>query len=401
MQRAVPQPHTPSVPSPPPQPDSAVVDQPAALVVTVHVAGRELPPEDVTVTRRLWLSIPVRLALFVAGLGLFTAALSLMRTGAAELVPALTNSAFTDHVGSAFGLGWLGATLLLSGSPVAASALAVLDGGAISRPEAFAMVAGSRFGAAFVVLVVGVIYALRRAPSGQRRAPISIGILSLLLTWLVYVPAGLTAYFLLGEGALDGFGLGAAPGLTSATSLLFGWSVDLVSGILPAWSILPAGVLALLGGFQLFDRVLPTIGSHHLEERPDAWYDRKWPMFALGLVATLATLSVAVSLTLLVPLVASGRVRRANTLPYIAGANITTLADTLVAAILLGNQDAVRIVAALGLSVTLWTLLLLVVVYRPARRLLLGIAGHALVSSPRLAAFTGLLFVLPIALILV
>ena len=56
------------------------------------------------------------------------------------------------------------------------------------------------------------------------------------------------------------------------------------------------------------------------------------------------------------PLVAKGYLRRANTLPYIAGANITTLADTLVAAILLGNQDAVRVVVAVTLSVTVWTL---------------------------------------------
>ena len=36
---------------------------------------------------------------------------------------------------------------------------------------------------------------------------------------------------------------------------------------------------------------------------------------------------------------AKGHLRRANTLPYIASANITTLADTLVAAILLGNRQ--------------------------------------------------------------
>ena len=44
------------------------------------------------------------------------------------------------------------------------------------------MLTGSRLGAAFVVLVVGVIYALRQPGAAGRRAPISIGILSLLMT---------------------------------------------------------------------------------------------------------------------------------------------------------------------------------------------------------------------------
>ena len=88
----------------------------------------------------------------------------------------------------------------------------------------------------------------------------------------------------------------------------------------------------------------------------------------------LLTLSVSVALAVLVPLVAKGHLRRANTLPYIAGANITTLADTLVAAILLGNQDAVRVVLAVTVSVTAWTLVLLAFAYPLLRRTCLSIA---------------------------
>ena len=75
-----------------------------------------------------------------------------------------TGSVFTDNAWSTLGLGWLGACLVLSGSPVAASALSLLDGGAIDRTEAFTMLTGSRLGASFVVLVVGVH--LRAARTG-------------------------------------------------------------------------------------------------------------------------------------------------------------------------------------------------------------------------------------------
>ena len=126
---------------------------------------------------------------------------------------------------------------------------------------------------------------------------------------------------------------------------------------------------------------------------------KKWPMFLVGCGVTFLTLSVSVSLTLLVPLVAKGYLRRANTLPYIAGANVTTLADTLVAAILLGNQDGVRVVVAVTLSVTVWTLALLAFAYPMLRRGCLGFARWALSSRRRLATFALGLFLVPLSLI--
>ena len=90
-----------------------------------------------------------------------------MKAGAQALVPTLEGSIFTDNAWSTLGLGWLGACIVLSGSPVAASALTLLDGGAIDQLQAFTMLTGSRLGAAFVVLVVGAIYAARAARLGR------------------------------------------------------------------------------------------------------------------------------------------------------------------------------------------------------------------------------------------
>ena len=366
-----------------------------------HVEGRELPSEDVVVPVVASPRPARRLASLVAGLALFVTALGLMRSGAAELIPALEGSVFTDNAWSTLGLGWLGACVVLSGSPVAASALTLLDGGAVDRVQAFTMLTGSRLGAAFVVLVVGVVYAVRDRGTSGRRAPISIGILSLLVTAAVYLPGAAVGYLLLERGVLDGFDVGTSPSLTSATDALFGWAVDLAGAVLPGWALFPVGVVVLLAGFHLFDQVMPSVGSEHLEHRADAWYTRKWPMFLLGCGVTLLTLSVAVSLTLLVPLVAKGYLRRANSLPYIAGANITTLADTLVAAVLLGNQDAVRVVVAVTASVSVWTILLLALAYPLLRRTCLGVTRAALRSRARLAAFAAALFAVPLALIAV
>jgi solute carrier family 34 (sodium-dependent phosphate cotransporter) len=381
------------------------MEETAAPHVT-HVAGRELPDEDIVVEaddHRPPTPLPLRAVFFVAGLGLFVTALGLMKAGAAALVPALEGSVFTDNAWSTLGLGWLGACIVLSGSPVAASALTLLDGGAIDRTQSFAMLTGSRLGAAFVVLVVGGVYAVRhRGATGGPRAPLSIGILSLLMTSVAYVPGALAGYLLLRNGALDGLDIGTSPSLTSATDQAFGWAVDLLEGVLPDWALFPAGLGVLLAGFSCFDRVLPHIGEADLEEEDRVgWYDRKWPMFLLGCGVCLLTLSVSVALAVLVPLVAKGYLRRANTLPYIAGANITTLADTLVAAVLIGNQDAVRVVVAVSLGVSVWTLLLIAAAYPFVRSTLLAIARTILSSRRRLAGFVGVLFLVPIVLIAV
>ena len=366
-----------------------------------HIHGIELPDEDLVVARSTPVRLVLKLVYLIVGIGLFVVALGLMKKGAAELIPALEGSIFTDNAWSTLGLGWIGACIVLSGSPVAASALTLLDGGAIDRTQAFTMLTGSRLGAAFVVLVVGAIYALRNNGTTGRRAPISIGVLSLLMTMITYVPGAIIGYLLLTRGSLDGMDIGTSPRLTSLTDTLFGWPVDLAVDHLPGWMLFPLGLGTLLVGFWLFDKVLPSVGGEELEHRPEQWYERKWPMFLLGCGVCMLTLSVSVALTVLVPLVAKGQIRRANTLPYIAGANITTLADTLVAAILLGNQDAVRVVVAVTVAVTVWTLFLLTFCYPAVRRFCLGVARRALESPARLVGFVGLLFLVPMILIAV
>lgn len=336
-----------------------------------------------------------RLFLALLGLAAFVTALGLMKSGAASLIPSLKGSIFTDNAWSALGVGWLGACLVLSGSPVAASSLTLLDGGAIDRSQSFAMLTGSRLGASFVVLVVGVIYALRR--DAGRKAPLSIGVYALSITAVAYLPGAAVGWWLLTHGHLDGLDLAASPGVVSVTDELFGWLPDLLRDVVPGWSLFPIGVVILLGAFACFDRVLPTVGS---ERFSSSRLTNPWVMFGLGCLVAFLTLSVSVALTLLVPLVANGYLKREDTIPYIAGANITTLADTLVAAVILGNADAVRVVLAEVIGVSTVTVLLLAVAYPLVRKGSIRWAHFTLSSRAHLATFVAVLLVAPVLLIL-
>jgi hypothetical protein len=72
-----------------------------------------------------------------------------------------------------------------------------------------------------------------------------------------------------------------------------------------------------------------------------------------------------------------------------------------VAAILLGNPVASRVVLAEVLGVGVWTLLLIAFFYPTVRRGCLGVSRATLKSVPRLAVFLGFLFTVPIVLIAV
>ena len=348
---------------------------------------------------RRWAVVLRKLGYFLCGFGLFVTALGLMKAGATALIPALSGSIFTDSVWSTLGLGWLGACVVLSGSPIAASSLSLLDGGAISRTEAFTMLTGSRLGASFVVLVVGFLYAARRREG--RKAPLSIGVVSLTMTVFAYLPGALVGFLLLNGGAFDGLHLSAPGELLNVTDVAFGWAPDLVKSFAPGWALFPIGLAVVLLAFKAFDRVLPSLDSSSIENKGEAWYSKTWLMFLLGCGVALVTLSVSMALTLLVPLVAKGYLKREHTIPYIAGANITTLADTLVAAMLIGNPDAARVVLAEMVGVTAWTLVLVFVFYPGVRAATLGIARTVIASPGRLAGFIGALFTVPLLLVAV
>src|SRR5918992_2477253 len=141
--------------------------------------------------RFAWWALKFFLALF-----LFVGALQVMKTGAGELGALQHGGLLVKNAGSTLGLGWLGALLVLSGSPIAASALSLVASRSITEIEGFTMVTGSRLGAAFVVLLVAVIYALRGG-EGKRMAPVSTAVMALSTTALIYVPGSLLAFFLL------------------------------------------------------------------------------------------------------------------------------------------------------------------------------------------------------------
>ena len=144
---------------------------------------------------------------------------------------------------STLGAGWLGAYFVLSGSPVAATAISLFGAGTLTKLQAFTMLSGSRLGASFIVLLTGFLYATKqakvrcrrrsRATSARRSDSIGIGIQAMTMTAIVYLPGMLIGYAIIRAGLLDGFDLHASGKLEASLGTLWGPIVDFVSATCP------------------------------------------------------------------------------------------------------------------------------------------------------------------------
>jgi Na+/phosphate symporter len=332
----------------------------------------------------------------VVGLAFFVLALELLKSAAGELAPLLTLLQ-VNGVRQAVGFGWLGAYLVLSGSPVAAIALTLYSSGAMSDLAALGMMTGSRLGASFIVLFVGFLYYVR----GRRRvASVAIGVLAFVVTATIYVPALFLGIWILHMGWLDAVRFGTPAALDSFIDLLFTPIVEWIGHLLPFWGVFVVGVGTLLSAFRLFDLVLPNVDPENSRfgNLANAVY-RPFIMFLVGAAFTGVTLSVSVSLTLLVPLATRGYIRRENVVPYIMDANITTFVDTLLASLLLSSPRAFTIVLVEVISVSFFSLLILLLFYPTYQRLMNQLLDRILATRLAMLIFVMVLVAVPVALL--
>lgn len=295
------------------------------------------------------------------------------------------------------GFGWLSATFILSGSPIAASALAFFDAGALNEMEAFTMLLGSRFGASFAVLLIGFLYHLR---GHERHKSISLGILTLLMTYSIYIGGIAVGILFLKYDVLD-FIQFTLPGFLSDTiHVLFDPIVVGLTSRLNGWQVFLVGFGIIMMGFKLFDDVLPKVNLRETRFKETSHYIyRPWIMFSLGFFITLITTSVSVSLGLLVPLSARGYIKVENLVPYIMGASISTFVDSLMVAILIANPVAFTIVFVGIIGTALVSSVILVFFFHIYEKFLLDTLLIISRSNRNLTAFLAATFLIPVILL--
>lgn len=343
-----------------------------------------------------------KLATGMLGVVVFVLAIELLKAGADSVTPVVRDVLQVHDPVNAFGFGWVGAYAVLSGSPVAATALGLFAAGVLDPLGTFAMIGGSRFGAAFVVLFIGFLYTVRHTHRHHRHLSLQAGILSLLVTWLVYGPGLLVGLVLLRTGALASLTVETPPRVVGFLDATVGAAAERVAALAPHPALVfVAGIAAVLAAFKLFDLALPDIQRRagRLGRMAERIY-RPSVLFAFGAGVTVLTLSVSVSLGLLVPLTVKGVIRRENLIPYIMGANVTTFVDTLLAAVVIGGATAFTVVLAGMLGVLVVSVVVIAFAYGHFEDALYRLSHAILASRRRLALFLIVILICPMALLL-
>ena len=330
---------------------------------------------------------------------LFLFAVQLLGTATDAAAPTLRNVLAVVVAGdsAALGLSWLAAYVLGNGSVVAALSLSLFDSGLVSAPRLYLLVAGSRLGAAAIVVFIGALDFVQKDRYSLQEG-VSMGLLTFLVTHTIYLPATVVGYVALpwvvrpvapGDGVPD---IDGGPTLVPEVCA----AVTDTIGALPTFLL---AVAMLFGSLQLFDRLLGSVETPALRDSVFRHFKRRWLSFAIGLGITTLTTSVAFSLGVIVPLYNREYIEREELVPYVLGANIGTLFDALVVALLLPTAvGATAVLLLLGLS-TLVTLVALVGHDRYVAAIE-RVDDRLVEDRTAFVAFAVLLVVVPVALIL-
>lgn len=316
----------------------------------------------------------------------------------ADVIEPVVETLITGDI-SALGAGWLLAYILLNGATAAAIGIAFLESGLIDIIQTYMVISGARLGAAFIVIFIGVLeYVKGKNP--DIRDSCSVGILQFLTTYVVYIPAILVGYLALKFWELSFLAVSAPSQVNYGLDLLFGPFTSFISNYFGPGSLFVIAILLLLWSLQVFDKAFKGISvdkfrSDYLRFK----LSNKWVSFGFGSIITLLTTSVALSVGIIVPLYNRGYFKRKEIIPYLMGANLTTMISSIMAATVIDSALGMQATLVLTLSliiVTLVTLLLYDKVYS-----LIKLAFDRIMLENRyLYIFTGILVLTPLLMIL-
>ncbi len=358
-------------------------------------------PDDVRDRRlaRLRASLP-GLALAVVAVVLFLFAVQLLGAAtnalSSQLRPILER--YVVGPGSAVGVSWLASYGVLNGSVVAAVAVTLFDAALVTESQLFFLVMGSRLGGSGIVVVLGGVDYLQH-PRYTLREATGLGLLTFLVTHTVYLPAMVLGA--VGVAAFD-VDLAGVGGLLGVRVQWFGFFTPIATEItrtVGSTVAFLAAFLLLVASMRLFDKVFAAVDTRWLQTWTRRLLDSKWAAFALGLVVTAVVTSIAFSLGVVVPLYNRGYVERDDLIPYVLGASLGTLSDTLLVGLVL--ESPVGFATVLLVVVTAGIVTLLVLLVNDRYVAFIDVGYDFVVSSPRtFAAFVAALVVVPLLLIL-
>ncbi|RZN63194.1 hypothetical protein [Methanonatronarchaeum sp. AMET6-2] len=300
---------------------------------------------------------------------------------------------------SSLGAGWGLAYILLNGATAAAIGIAFLESGLIDVMNTYMIVSGSRLGAAFIVVFIGFLeYIQGKNPDLLDSS--SVGILQFIATYIVYAPAIIIGFLALTYLDLGFLAIPPPEILTYSLDLIFQPFINFLSEYLTHSILFITSILLILGSLRVFDRAFKGISvdkfrSDYLRFQ----LSNIWVSFGLGSLITLLTTSVALSVGIIVPLYNRGYFKRKELIPYLMGANLTTMISSVIAAAVMESIYGMQAVLTLTLTLLIVTLVALLF-YDKTYRTIQYIFNGIMLEDKYLAIFVALLILTPILLLI-
>jgi solute carrier family 34 (sodium-dependent phosphate cotransporter) len=235
-------------------------------------------------------------------------------------------------------IGLLATALIQSSSTVTSMTVAVVASGYISLSNAIPIVMGANIGTTLTSTIVSLGFITNRT---QFRKAISAGtvhdffniIMVLLLFPLEYYYGFLTRIAISLTEWLRDLGFVGNSNLGSLDYNLSSLSRSLVSVLPENFITIIIALIALFLSIKFLSNIIFTQLIGQSKDRLGKFiFDNPYKSFGWGMVITGGVQSSSITTSLMVPLVASGRVKLANSFPFIMGANIGTTLTALLAA---------------------------------------------------------------------
>ncbi|WP_424962161.1 Na/Pi symporter [Ekhidna sp.] len=289
-----------------------------------------------------YLSILTKAIVIIISILFFLLSIELLGSSIGALTGGMTENISQVTANPFIGLfiGLLSTALLQSSSTTTSIAVAAVASGAISLQNAIPIIMGANVGTTITSTIISMSYISKQKEFRRAVAAGTSHDFFNILTVLILFPLEVNYRFLEKISASisssihitgrSGIGSSGEYGFTS----LFETSTDwLVSTLGPILSLL-AGVVLIFTCIKFISKWLYKILIGRTKDRfENVVFKNKFRAFSWGLIITSVAQSSSLTTSLIVPLVATGKVKIKKAFQFILGANIGTTITALIAAI--------------------------------------------------------------------
>lgn len=279
----------------------------------------------------LWLLLAI--ALFLFSIDMVAGSLTMLGGETAQSILLATSNPF---IGLFIGL--LSTALIQSSSTVTTMIVAVVASGYLTLPNAIPVVMGANIGTTLTSTLVSLGFVTKR---NEFRKGLSAGamhdffniIVVLLLFPLEYYYGTLSYLAVSMTHFLSGLGLSGGTPLSIGDYSFSSLSQSVIDALPASFITILLSLILLFASIKLLSKVIYTrlIGESKDKLRRYV-FDNPYKSFGWGTLLTSGVQSSSITTSLMVPLVASGRVSLKNAFPFIMGANLGTTITALLAA---------------------------------------------------------------------